>query len=110
MPLSKLNWLGPITSLPFWTAVGVVSHFLAFETLYPTEVLLIGFWVEILTTVFPHKVLIFEVINFFNMSGAMVTMVEVVVILSMQAVFINITTMVVMVFMVVGLKTTMFLM
>ena len=110
MSLSVLNWLSPIAGLLFWTASGVVSLFLAFETLYPTEVLLIGFWGEILTTVFSHTVLIFEVINFFNMSGAMVTMVEVVVIFSTQAVFINITTMVVMVFMVVGLKTNMFLM
>ena len=110
MSLSELNWLSPIASLLFWTASGVVSHFLAFETLYLTEVLLIGFWVKILTTVYSHKVLILEVINLFSISGAMVTMVEVVVILFMQAVFINITTMVVMVFMVVELKTNMFLM
>ena len=70
MAFSELNSLDSNSILLFWTASGIMSHLLAFETLYQTEVFLVGLGMEILATVFP------KVINFFNMGGAMVSMVD----------------------------------
>ena len=84
MSLSELRWLGPITKLLFWTVPRIVSHFLAFETLHLTEVFPVGFGVGVLTTVFSHNVLISDLIYLFNMDGAMMVMVDVVVIFSMK--------------------------
>ena len=97
MAFLELNWLGSNSILLFWTASGIVSHFLAFETLYQTEVLLVGFGVEILATVFFYMVHISKVRNFFNMGGTMVSLVDMGVIFFMKVMFIM--TIVVTVFM-----------
>ena len=85
---SELNWLGPNSILLFWATSGIVSHFLAFETLYQTEILPVGFGVEFMATVFFYKVPISKVINFFNLGGAMVSMVDMGVIFFMGVMFI----------------------
>ena len=54
MALLELNWLGPNYILLFWAVSGIVSHFLAFETLYQTEVFLVGFGMENWATIFFH--------------------------------------------------------
>ena len=54
MALLELNWLGLNSILPFWTFIGIMSHLFAFKTLYQAEVLLVGFGVEILATIFFH--------------------------------------------------------
>ena len=108
MALLELNWLGSNSILVFWTASGIMSHLHAFETLYQTKVLPVGFGVEILATVFFYKVPITKVINFFNMGGAMVSMVDMGVIFFMGVMFIM--TIVVIVFMRVEPKMNMFIM
>ena len=116
MSLSELSWLGPITKILFRTASGIVSHFLAFETLYLADVLPIGSGVVVLSIVFSHDVLTFDVINLFDMDGIMVAMVyvavmvDVSVIFSMKVVSINVMTMVVIAFMMVELKMNTFIM
>ena len=109
MSLSELSWLGPNTNLLLRTVPRIVSHLLAFATLHLIEVFPVGFGVGVLTTVFSHNVLISEVINLLNMDGAMVAMVEVVVIFSMKVVQINIMTMVVVIFKVFELKMNAFI-
>ena len=108
MAFLELNWLGSNYILLFWTAFGIVSHFLAFETLYQTEVLLVGLGVEILATVFIYMVPISKVRNFFSMGRAMVSMVHMGVIFFMGVMFIM--TIVVTVFMRVEPKMNMFIM
>ena len=85
-----------------------MSHFLAFETLYQTEVLLVGFGVDILATISFYMVPISKVINFFNMGGAMVSMVDMGIIFFMGVMFIM--TIVVTVSMRVEKKMNMFIM
>ena len=51
MALLELNWLGTNYILLLWAVSGIVSHLLALETLYQTEVLLVGFDREILATI-----------------------------------------------------------
>ena len=108
MAFLELNWLGSNSILLFWTASGIVSHFLAFEALYQTEILPNRFGVEIMATVSFYKVLISKVINFFNMGGAMVSMVGMGVIFFMEVMLIM--TIVVIVFMRVEPKMNMFIM
>ena len=105
MAFLELNWLGSNSILLFWTASGIMSHFLAFETLYQTEVFLVGFGGEILATVFFYWVITFKVINFFNLAGAMV---DIVVIFFMEVMFIM--TIVSTVFMRVEPRMNMFIM
>ena len=104
MAFLELNWLGSNSILLFWTASGKMSHFLAFETRYQTEVFLVGFGGEILATVFFYRVLTSKVINFFNLDGAMVDMG---VILFMEVM--SIMTIVVTVFMRIVPKMNMFI-
>ena len=108
MSFLELNWLGSNSILLFWTASGIVSHFLAFETLYQTEVLLVGFGGEVMATIFFYRVITSKVRNFFNLAGAMVSLVDMGVIFFMEVMFIM--TIVVTVFMSVESKMNMFIM
>ena len=108
MAFLELNWLGSNSILVFWTTSGIMSHFLAFETLYQTEVFLVGLGMEILATVFFYMVHTSKVRNFFNLGGAMVSLVDIGVIFFMKVMFIM--TIVVTVFMRVEPKMNMFIM
>ena len=108
MAFLELNWLGSNSILLFWTTSGIMSHLLAFETLYQTEVLLVGFGVDILGYYFFYRVVTSKVINFFNMGGAMGSMVDMGVIFFMGVMFIM--TILVIVFMRIELKMNMFIM